>query len=70
MMMMTKKLWSNIQVECKRCNHLFLYNVNLLDQRGIRTRKYCDECKVLQHQDESRQYQRKLKQGMDFVERV
>jgi len=55
---------------CFRCEQDFTYYVNMIDQRGSRTRKYCNECKVLQHQDESRQYQRKLKQGMDFVERV
>ena len=55
---MTKKLWSDIKIECKRCNQLFSYTINLLDQRGSRSRKYCDECNILQHQDESRDYQR------------
>ena len=58
---MTKKLWSDIKIECKRCNQLFPYAINLLDQRGSRTRKYCDECIILQHADESKLYQKELR---------
>jgi hypothetical protein len=43
---------------CKRCNKSFHYGDFNKSLQGQMTRKYCDKCKVLQHQDESREYQR------------
>jgi|21_taG_2_1085346.scaffolds.fasta_scaffold05093_9 hypothetical protein len=39
---------------CIRCKETFDY---ALDNR----RKYCDDCRVLQHRDESKIYQRELR---------
>jgi hypothetical protein len=44
---------------CVRCKCSFKYEGQLGVGRGKMTRKYCNECKVLQHRDESRLYQRK-----------
>ena len=44
---------------CIRCKCSFNYEGQLGVGRGKMTRKYCNECKVLQHRDESRLYQRK-----------
>ena len=44
---------------CVRCKCSFSYEGQLGVGRGKMTRKYCNECKVLQHRDESRLYQRK-----------
>ena len=46
---------------CKRCNRDFTYGDITKSLRGQMTRKYCDECIVLQHRDESKIYQRKIK---------
>ena len=47
---------------CIRCKKKFSYDVNPNDNRGSRTRKYCDRCVILQHADESRLYQRLRRQ--------
>jgi len=46
---------------CKRCSTEFYYGEALADLRGRMTRRYCDGCIILQHRDESREYQRRLK---------
>ena len=44
---------------CIRCHESFTYKVkNENELRGIRTKRYCDECVILNHRDESREYQR------------
>jgi len=48
----------SITKDCIRCKKPFPYKINILDQRGYRTRKYCDDCIILQHRDESREYQK------------
>jgi hypothetical protein len=45
--------------ECKRCNEKFYYGEIFANLRGRMTRRYCDNCIILQHRDESREYQRK-----------
>jgi late competence protein required for DNA uptake (superfamily II DNA/RNA helicase) len=47
-----------IERGCIRCHKTFKYKINMLDQRGSRTRKYCNHCIILNHSDESREYQR------------
>ena len=47
---------------CIRCDKEFEYGDMNKSFRGQMTRKYCDQCKVLQHRDESRLYQRRNKQ--------
>ena len=54
---------------CIRCHESFTYELNNENElRGSRTRKYCDHCIVLNHADESREYQRirrqKIKLGV------
>ena len=49
---------------CKRCVKPFPHGKLTLDMRGKSTRKYCDHCKILQHRDESKLYQRKKKLEM------
>ena len=45
----------NIDTSCARCHKAFRYDVHdMLDQRGVRTRRYCDTCIVLQHRDEKK----------------
>ena len=44
---------------CHRCKQIFEYEGTIGVGRGKMTRRYCNECKVLQHRDESREYQRK-----------
>ena len=46
---------------CVRCKHFFSYNGELGIGRGTMTRRYCDDCKILNHRDESKRYQRKIK---------
>ena len=43
---------------CKRCNKTFRYGNFNKSLQGQMTRKYCNECRIRQHQDESREYQR------------
>jgi len=43
---------------CIRCKELFSYKGNFGIGRGTMTRRYCNKCKILQHRDESRLYQR------------
>tara|TARA_B110000467_G_scaffold30969_1_gene27895 strand:+ start:288 stop:491 length:204 start_codon:yes stop_codon:yes gene_type:complete len=54
---------------CKRCGYDFAYgaNVPIRSLRGLMTRKYCDDCIILQHKDESRTYQAKLRAKKNFV---
>lgn len=54
---------------CKRCGSNFMYGANFPTRslRGLMTRKYCDGCIVLQHKDESRIYQAKLRAKKNFV---
>jgi len=47
---------------CMRCSDKFYYGDFNKSLRGQMTRKYCDECIILQHRDESREYQR-IKNG-------
>ena len=47
---------------CIRCKCPFSYEGVIGTGRGSMTRKYCDECKILQHRDESREYMRRRKQ--------
>ena len=47
---------------CIRCKRSFSYEGTIGTGRGSMTRKYCDECKILQHRDESREYMRRRKQ--------
>ena len=54
---------------CIRCHESFTYKVkNENELRGSKTRKYCDRCIILNHADESREYQRirrqKIKLGV------
>ena len=49
---------------CVRCKCSFTYEGQLGVGRGSMTRKYCDECKILQHRDESREYMRRRKHAM------
>ena len=46
---------------CIRCKRSFSYKGELGIGKGSMTRKYCDDCKVLQHRDESREYMRRMK---------
>lgn len=48
--------------KCKRCGTKFYYGDAFADLRGRMTRRYCDSCIILQHRDESREYQRTHKQ--------
>ena len=47
---------------CVRCDKQFEYGDMNKSLRGQMTRKYCDQCKILQHRDESRLYSN-LKRG-------
>ena len=49
---------------CVRCKCSFTYEGQLGIGRGSMTRKYCDDCKILQHRDESREYMRRRKHAM------
>jgi len=44
---------------CKRCRKEFEYGDMNKSLRGQLTRKYCNKCIILQHRDESRDYQRR-----------
>ena len=46
---------------CVRCKCSFSYEGKLGVGRGKMTRRYCDQCIILQHRDESRKYQRKMR---------
>ena len=46
---------------CVRCKELFKYNGNYGVGRGTMTRRYCDQCKILQHRDEAILYQKRKK---------
>ena len=54
---------------CIRCQKSFTYELkNENELRGSKTRKYCNHCIILNHADESREYQRirrqKIKLGV------
>ena len=53
--------------ECIRCKNLFNYGNMDISLRGQMTRKYCNECIVLQHRDESKKYQRRKKLNMRII---
>ena len=45
---------------CKYCDKKFTYGPEFPDDlRGLRTRKFCDTCKLERKRTESREYQRK-----------
>jgi hypothetical protein len=46
---------------CIRCKSSFNYEGIIGIGRGSMTRKYCNDCKILQKRDESREYQRRKK---------
>ncbi len=46
---------------CIRCDNIFYYGNFNKSLRGQMTRKYCDDCIILQHRDESREYQRNIR---------
>ena len=52
---------------CIRCKKLFNYGNMDISLRGQMTRKYCNECIVLQHRDESRLYQRRKRLNMRIM---
>ena len=52
---------------CVRCKCSFTYKGQLGGGRGSMTRKYCNECKILQHRDESREYMRKMRLRQWFI---
>lgn len=43
---------------CIRCKQGFKYGDWNKSLRGQMTRKYCDQCNILQHRDESKLYQK------------
>jgi len=51
---------------CIRCRCSFSYEGQLGVGRGKMTRKYCNECIILQHRDESREYQRKKRYNLRY----
>ena len=52
---------------CIRCKKLFNYGNMDISLRGQMTRRYCNECIVLQHRDESRLYQRRKRLNMRII---
>ena len=52
---------------CVRCKYSFNYKGKLGIGRGKMTRRYCNQCIILQHRDESREYQRKKRFEMRQV---
>jgi hypothetical protein len=46
---------------CIRCKELFEYEGKMGVGRGTMTRRYCDQCKILQHRDEAILYQKRKK---------
>lgn len=55
----TKTTIITISRSCIRCKCLIEYEADLNNLRGQRTRRYCKDCVVLNHRDESREYQRR-----------
>tara|TARA_R110002126_G_scaffold280186_1_gene427460 strand:+ start:133 stop:306 length:174 start_codon:yes stop_codon:yes gene_type:complete len=52
---------------CVRCKEAFEYNGDYGIGRGTMTKRYCEQCKILQHRDESREYQRRKKLNMCII---
>ena len=46
---------------CIRCKESFEYNGDYGVGRGTMTRRYCDQCRILQHRDEAILYQKRKK---------
>lgn len=48
---------------CVRCHNLFQYGDLTKSLRGQMTRKYCDNCIILNHRDESRIYSKEYRKN-------
>tara|TARA_R100000963_G_C4622645_1_gene89728 strand:- start:822 stop:1022 length:201 start_codon:yes stop_codon:yes gene_type:complete len=50
-----------IERGCIRCKEIFEYEGIIGVGRGNMTRRYCDQCKILQHRDEAILYKKRKK---------
>lgn len=55
------------KTKCKRCKHLFIHGNLKMDERGVHTRKFCDQCNLEKKREEGRLYQVKRRQDPVYV---